>query len=888
MLESGIQILPERDAVNQIVQTVRHAKAGSAPFVLVLGSGFSQGLVPTVKELVTECLPLWMRSLDGGESFDVLKEKPVSEKSEIARGFWKQMVAHNIGRGLDLPLDSTTGLPCDYASAYKVAFNSSFFGAVGAPADARRLQRALMRLDQSRLNAAHFLLASILGVQPGKKCKSALFKAEAAFSRLILTTNFDPFMQTALQAVNRLYIMSDNPSWGVTDEILDDETDAIHLVYVHGSIHRRGQAASEKEIQDLKRKNAQMLAPVLKRHGVIVLGYSGWDDAILQALADCETFDNRLYWCGLEADPRAFGPRVNDILRKPAALYVETKGAGPFMAQLCSQLVSGLPRLLANPIGQLRELLDTIDLKELEAPNPTTSNGTNMAQPLDSMPPEHGLVQAKESTLQRLGQAELAFKGSSLRGAQNTETKTSAQWLLASAQLAIRLNNHLEALRLCDEALALPLLESSDLVGITLQRGSVNVLLGNLNGAVQDWTNAIHLPGTTVEQLAEAFTERAFTYGKMSESDKEIADYSHVIEQLSGLQVGVLARALNNRGFAYFRKGEFEKALADYTQVIDQLTGVPVGMVAWTLINRATTFEQVGELDKAIADCSHVIEQLPGARIAQVASALYNRGLWWGQKGEIGKELADYTRVIEQLPGAEIVQTAKSLYNRGVRLRQLGEGEKAVADFTRVIEDLPGAPVEQVAQALLGRAAEWHKNGDMEKVLAQYTRVIEQLPGAPVELVARALCSRALVWRQKGETEKELADYSHVIERLAAAPDEQMAIALAARGWLHYSKGDFANFQEDTERAVSVKPTLDFATFNLGLALMACGRDGDALAAYERAGKAYPAAIEKIGISDLIDAQETWLSKERAVPPIQLLERLKQQTKLSPANSDDG
>jgi hypothetical protein len=298
-----IRSLTEGDAVQQIVETVRQAQAGAAPFALVVGSGFSQGLVPTARELVEVSLPLWLRCLETNETFDMLLINPTGDRGATARHFWSRFVERNLKRGLILQLDRDTGLPSDYSAAYRAAFDPDYSGAVGEPAQARRFQRALMRLDQPRLNAAHFLLASLLGVQPGQSRRNDLFKARSAFCRLILTTNFDPFLQTALQSVNRLYYMSDTPELGVGDEILDDETDAIHLVYLHGSIHRRSQAATDEEIRALKEKNARILAPVLKRRGVIVIGYSGWDDAIVEAIAACDRFDHRLYWCGREADP---------------------------------------------------------------------------------------------------------------------------------------------------------------------------------------------------------------------------------------------------------------------------------------------------------------------------------------------------------------------------------------------------------------------------------------------------------------------------------------------------------------------------------------------------------------------------------------------------------
>ena len=201
-------------------------------------------------------------------------------------------------------------------------------------------------------------------------------------------------------------------------------------------------------------------------------------------------------------------------------------------------------------------------------------------------------------------------------------------------------------------------------------------------------------------------------------------------------------RRYNNRGVAWGQKGESDKALADYTRVIEELPGAPVEQIAKALYNRGVAWGQKGESDKALADYTRVIEELPGAPVEQIAKALNNRGVTWGQKGESDKELADYTRVIEELPGAPVEQIAKALNNRGVTWGQKGESDKALADYTRVIEELPGAPVEQIAKALNNRGVAWGQKGESDKALADYTRVIEELPGAPVEQIAKALNNR--------------------------------------------------------------------------------------------------------------------------------------------------
>jgi hypothetical protein len=155
MSESSIQILPENEAVDQIVETVQQAPPREAPFTLVLGSGFSFGLVPTVRELITETLPLWMRALKEGQTFEEQFDIPVEQRPKIAAAFWRGFLTSNSNRGLQLSLDSE-GLPENFAAAYQAVFSPKFRGAIGRPLQARNFQRTLMRLDDPRLHAPIF------------------------------------------------------------------------------------------------------------------------------------------------------------------------------------------------------------------------------------------------------------------------------------------------------------------------------------------------------------------------------------------------------------------------------------------------------------------------------------------------------------------------------------------------------------------------------------------------------------------------------------------------------------------------------------------------------------------------------------------------------------
>ena len=200
-----------------------------------------------------------------------------------------------------------------------------------------------------------------------------------------------------------------------------------------------------------------------------------------------------------------------------------------------------------------------------------------------------------------------------------------------------------------------------------------------------------------------------------------------------------------------------------------------------------------------------------------------------------------------------------------------GDVAHEIEDYTHLIDALPGAPVEQVAIALNGRAEAWGRRRDADRQLADLTRVIEALPGAAAAQIAKALNGRGRVWARRGEVDRAIADYTRVIEALPDAPTPQVAAAYTNRGWHFYEGGDLVRFLADTQASVAKGPGREAAAFNLGLALLANGRDGEALDAYRQAAERYPTLIRRLGLTDLTRATDEWLSVERARPVVEML-----------------
>jgi tetratricopeptide (TPR) repeat protein len=810
----------------QVKQALRRGDPRRAVFTLIVGAGFSYGVVPLTRDMMRAEVGAWMSGDDAG--------LPLERKQALSAEFWRAFNEDNrrLETGCRVDLDGTH-LPIDPTAAYQTLCRKQAAGGIATVQQAREFLRAMVGPSTSRLNGAHFFLAAVLDAQRRRELTGT-----RPFCRTIFTTNFDPLLQVALQLMGVLYYMTDRPELTIDPGHMLEDDAAVHLVYAHGSIHRPYLANDPDALAGLKTANAGVFRSYLEDHGVIVVGYSGWDDSLMAALVECTNFANNLYWCDVvpatDALERLSPYALGLLAKRGGRFYVPLGpgGADSLMGLFFQELVrdQGIPRLLTDPFAGVAEQLGRLDLTGVSL----RRYGRGTARPAGARTmepaPDVLAVAADELRIESVRLLERASGGLWRGDGGGPDAGATARHLLSAA----------------------------------LERS----LAGQADEAVELWSAVIKLTGAPAEQVALALVNRGVALGKREEWTRAEGDFTAAID-LPGAPAEQVARALVNRGIAREQAGATERELEDYTRAID-LPGASAEQVARALVNRGITWTQRKEWRRAEADYTRVVH-LPGAPVDQVARALVNRGLIWDQLGEPDREIADYTRVID-LPGAPLEQVARALFNRAVTRDQQNQPEDAEADYTRVIE-LAGAPVEQVAAAVYNRGVAREQRREWDKAEADYTLVID-LPGAPVEQLAQALVARAGARSERGDAEGAAADHARVID-LPGAPPEQMAQARANRGWASYLAGQHEAFLADTQAAIDAMPTLDSAAFNLGLALLACGRDADALEAYGRAGRQFPGRIDELGLADLDDARRTWLSEERGAPVIELLRTLR-------------
>jgi tetratricopeptide (TPR) repeat protein len=721
----------------KIEDILKRGKETDAPaYTLILGAGASFGVVPTAKEMLgfpdavtkkvhQKSIPLWLASQIGSG----VKLDDASACLECSKAFWKEFRAANAGnercKGIEFDSD---GLPrsASIAAAYQSVFDTACIGGLDTPERHRNYMRAVTMAaapGSTQLNATHFYLASLLSLQkrPGDlgSDKKPFYTGRREFARTIFTTNFDPLLQTSLQLFQLLYYMTDRPEFLSADALQTDQHPAIHLFYAHGSVHRPYMASNAEQIALLKQQNARDLAAYLGNHGVIVLGYSGWDDCLLEALNQTKTFSNNLYW--LARGAASISENVGKFLASHHnAYWVEIDDGGSFMADLHSRLCLGAPNteMLYNPIRPLLCQLDYVNLTGIQSGGARQEKDTDKAVTSDA---PRDVEAIRRQVIARLKDAQKLFTEPSSADGNLDELERQADLSFANNDWNAALDSYD---RLLNHTLDLP-----------------------------------------VRRKALALIRRGLCYGEKGETDKEIADYTAVIE-MPGAPVDQVAMARNNRAICYGQKGESDKAIADYTAVIGT-TEAPVDEVTKARFNRGILYGEKGEMDKEIADYAIVIETTE-APAARVAKARFNRGGRYGEKGETDKEIADYTAIIE-MSGVSVDQVTKARVNRGVCYADKGETDKAIADYTAVIE-MANAPVDQVAVARFNRGIRYAEKGETDKEIADYTAVIE-MTGAPVDSVATARINRGACYAEKGEKDKAIADYTAVVEMAGARSD---------------------------------------------------------------------------------------------------------------------
>lgn len=370
-----------KDKLNSRPHTSSYSHFSVAPaptqppaYVLILGAGFSYGVVPLVDELMQQTIGDYYYPDQDQSSL----KRPARVLRKDSARFWAEVNKAAAKEKLPIVELDGKGLPKTPGDAYQYLFTYEatkvLFAKVGPKKktylerlqETRQVSHALKDQREEKLNTgerfvngflryvldpgaeygfgstgrnnlnlAHIYLAALLEAQ-----QLGLGWKTCAFCRTLFTTNFDTLLQNALQRVNLLYLLTDRPEKGFDRSDFPVEEGSIHLVYVHGSILRYNPASTIDELDGLAGRNIDVLRSYLESHDVIVIGYSGWKDGLMAALSRCDSSQHSIYWCDVRSQPAS---HVASLLkeRTGSAAYVHLGegGADVLMRALYEALI---------------------------------------------------------------------------------------------------------------------------------------------------------------------------------------------------------------------------------------------------------------------------------------------------------------------------------------------------------------------------------------------------------------------------------------------------------------------------------------------------------------------------------------------------------------------
>lgn len=194
------------------------------------------------------------------------------------------------------------GDPDEYAALFEEVF----------PAEIDRRSYLDSKMDGAKPSYGHLALATLM---------------QGQLARLVWTTNFDPLLADACAKVYD----ATGPLTTVTLDApeLAEQTIAAERwpleVKLHGDFRSRRLKNTNDELRHQDNRLRQVFTDTCRRFGLVVVGYSGRDDSIMDALEDplsrSGAFPNGLFWLHRESD--TILPRVERFLEQARDASVE-------------------------------------------------------------------------------------------------------------------------------------------------------------------------------------------------------------------------------------------------------------------------------------------------------------------------------------------------------------------------------------------------------------------------------------------------------------------------------------------------------------------------------------------------------------------------------------
>ena len=178
------------------------------------------------------------------------------------------------------------------------------------------------------------------GIPPKEGYRSLARILNEGWITTVLTTNFDHCLDDARVLENKPHLLV---SIKTTDDLIRFNTAPAEpqLLYLHGSVEHYSDKNLDSEIDALESGLIERIAPLLRDHPLIVVGYRGTERSVMQGLfldqmSTTNKFAQGIYWCVRESEIAApLSPLVMEVARQAGTNFqlVPIKGFDEFLQQ---------------------------------------------------------------------------------------------------------------------------------------------------------------------------------------------------------------------------------------------------------------------------------------------------------------------------------------------------------------------------------------------------------------------------------------------------------------------------------------------------------------------------------------------------------------------------
>jgi len=575
-------------------------------------------------------------------------------------------------------------------------------------------------------------------------------------------------------------------------------SDRPAIIKVHGD-YLHYTKNTDEETATLNENIEQAFVRSLQSHGLVVIGYGGTDNSIMNVLEETDLSDKGVYWC--ELIDSEIDERVANLLKEEENAYlVEIAGSEEFFGKLVNRVDSvELPepeefeKRAKETADRIRELVSDREYVNYEygggvvsAGTPeestTNSNKEEIIADLDGrvlraweLVDEGELKEAKSVLNEVIDDGEGSAGAHFVRGEALNE--------LSEYEAAIK--DYTRTLKLWNE--------NSE---VYLQRGRAKYNLEEYEGAIEDFDHAINLDPDS----ERGYLYRGLAKYNLGEYEEAIEDFNHAINLDPESENGYLYR-----GLAKGKVGLHEATKEDLSQVI-QIN--PENALAYKYIGVSKTI--LGEYETAIEDYSQAIDLDP-----EDAEAYYYRGNAKMNLERNEAAIEDYSQAIELDP-----EYPEAYFNRGFAKTDLEQYEAAIEDYSQAIELDPEYP-----EAYFNR-------GNAKASLKRYEAAIEDYSQA-IDLdaeSAEAYVNRGNAKASLERNEAAIEDYSQAIDL-----DPEDAETYFNRGFARANLERNEAAIEDYSQAIELDPEYAEAYVNRGNAKASLERNEAAIEDYSQA-----------------------------------------------------